>query len=71
MDTLVASGVAESALRRAPPLPSEGARIAIVTHQRQVAWIDLWGDGAPATAASRRTLSDVGRILGTMLARSS
>jgi K+-sensing histidine kinase KdpD len=70
-DTLVAPGVAESALRRAPPLPSEGVRIAIVTHQRQVAWIDLWGDGVPATAASRRTLSDVGRILGTMLARSS
>jgi K+-sensing histidine kinase KdpD len=68
-DTLLAPGLKASALRRAPSLPSEGARIAIVTRQRQVAWLDLWGDGAPATAASRRTLSDVARILGVMLAR--
>ena len=40
-----------------------------MTHQRQVAWLDLWGDGAPATAASRRTLSDVARICGAILAR--
>jgi K+-sensing histidine kinase KdpD len=68
-DTLLAPGLAESALRRAPSLPSEGARMSVMTQQRQVAWIDLWGDGAPATAASRRTLSDVARILGVMLAR--
>ena len=68
-DTLLAPGLKASALRGAPSLPSEGARIAIVTHQRQVAWLDLWGDGAPAAAASRRTLSDVARILGVMLAR--
>jgi hypothetical protein len=68
-DTLLAPGLTESALRRATSLPSDGARIAIVTHQRQVAWLDFWGDGAPATAASRRTLSDVARILAVMLAR--
>lgn len=68
-DTLLPPGLTESALRRAPSLPSEGARIAVVTHQRQVGWLDLWGDGAPATAASRQTLSDVARILGVMLAR--
>jgi hypothetical protein len=68
-DTLLAPGLSGSALRRAPSLPSEGARIAIVTHQRQAAWLDLWGDGAPATAASRRTLSDIARILGAILAR--
>lgn len=68
-DTLLPRGLTESALRRAPPLPSDGTRIAIVTHQRQVAWLDLWGDGAPATVASRQALSDVGRILGVMLAR--
>jgi K+-sensing histidine kinase KdpD len=68
-DTLLPRGAPASALRRAPSLPSEGARIAIVTHQRQVAWLDLWGDGAPASAASRQTLSDVARILGVMLAR--
>jgi len=68
-DTLLPRGAAASALRRAPSLPTDGARIAIVTHQRQVAWLDLWGDGAPATAASRQTLSDVARILGVMLAR--
>jgi K+-sensing histidine kinase KdpD len=70
-DTLLAPGWSQSELRRAPSLPSDGARMAIVTHQRQVAWLDLWGDGAPATASSRRALSDVARILGTMLARSS
>ena len=70
-DTLLAPGLSESTLSRAPSLPSEGARMAIVTHHRQIAWLDLWGDGAPATAASRRTLSDVARILGTMRARSS
>ena len=68
-DTLLSPGRTESALRRAPSLPSEGVRIAVVTHQRQVAWLDLWGDGAPATAASRRTLSDVARVVGAMLAR--
>jgi K+-sensing histidine kinase KdpD len=68
-DTLLAPGSSESALRRAPSLPSEGSRMAIVTHQRQVAWLDFWGDGAPATASARRTLSDVALILGAMLAR--
>jgi len=68
-DTLLSPGEAESALRRAPVLPSAGARMAIVTHQRQVAWLDFWGDGAPATAAARRTLSDIARILGAMLTR--
>jgi K+-sensing histidine kinase KdpD len=70
-DTLLSPGRAGSALRRAPSLAAEGSRIAIVTQQRQVAWLDFWGDGAPATAASRRTLSDVARIFGAMLARSS
>ncbi|HET6900734.1 MAG TPA: DUF4118 domain-containing protein [Vicinamibacteria bacterium] len=68
-DTLLTPGATESALRRAPALPSEGSRMAIVTHQRQVAWLDFWGDGAPATGASRRALSDVARIFGAMLAR--
>ena len=68
-DTLLPRGAPASALRRAPPIPSEGARIVIVRQQRQVAWLDLWGDGAPATAASRQTLSDIARILGVMLAR--
>jgi K+-sensing histidine kinase KdpD len=69
IDSLLDRGLTVAALRRAPSLPSAGARIAIVTHQRQVAWLDLWGDGAPATGASRQALSDVARILGVMLAR--
>jgi Domain of unknown function (DUF4118) len=68
-DTLLPRGGSAASLRRPPSLPSDGARIAIVTHQRQVAWLDLWGDGAPATAASRQTLSDVARILGVMAAQ--
>jgi len=66
-DTLLPRGLRVP--RRPPPLPAAGARVAIVTRNRQVGWLDLWGDGTPASAADRRTLSDVARLAGLMLAR--
>lgn len=68
-DTLVPRGGSAAALRRAPPLAGEGARFALVTHQRQIGWLDFWGDGAPATVSSRQTLTAMARVLGAMLAR--
>jgi K+-sensing histidine kinase KdpD len=68
-DTLIKRGTERERLRGSPPLPPAGARIAIVNHQRQEGWLDLWGDGAPATAASRRTLTAVARVAGVLLAR--
>ncbi|HEV7500630.1 MAG TPA: hypothetical protein VGQ33_11530, partial [Vicinamibacteria bacterium] len=68
-DTLLPRGASASLVRRAPPLPTEGARLAVVTHQRQVGWLDFWGDGAPATASSRETVTGLGRVLGALLAR--
>jgi hypothetical protein len=56
--------------RRPPTLPTDGARTALVTHKRQVGWLDLWGDGTPASTASRRTLSDMARVFAVVLARS-
>ena len=51
------------------PLPVEGARLALVTSTRQVGWLDLWGNGVPASAEVRRTLADVARVTAVLLAR--
>ena len=68
-ETLMPRGQSRESLRAAPALPPDGARLAMVAHQRQVGWLDVWGDGSPATAASRRTLTGVARVVGVMLAR--
>ena len=68
-DTLLVPGASAHALRRPLALPEAGARIVVMTHQRQVGWLDFWGDGAPASASSRQTLTSVARILGAMLSR--
>jgi K+-sensing histidine kinase KdpD len=54
---------------RVPPLPPEGARLALMVAGRQVGWLDVWRAKAPASAEGRRTLSDVARVLAAMLAR--
>jgi Domain of unknown function (DUF4118) len=66
-DTLLPRGA--HVPRRPGPLPAHGARVAIVTRNRQVGWLDLWDDGTPASAAARRTLSDLARLVGVILAR--
>ena len=57
--------------RSAEPLPPEGARLALVAGGRQVGWLDVWGDGRPASAQARRTLSGVARLLAVILARAA
>jgi K+-sensing histidine kinase KdpD len=51
------------------PLPAGGARLPLQFRERQVGWLEVWGDGAPASADARRTLVDVGRLIAAVLAR--
>ena len=57
--------------RSRQPLPQEGARLALVAGGRQVGWLDVWGNGKPATAEARQTLSGVARVLAVILARAA
>jgi hypothetical protein len=66
LDALATPAAAD---RRGPPLPQEGARLALVAGGRQVGWLDVWGNGKPATAEARQTLSGVARVLAVILAR--
>ena len=54
--------------RSGQPLPQEGARLALVAGGRQVGWLDLWGNGRPASADSRRALADIARLMALILA---
>jgi hypothetical protein len=54
--------------RSGQPLPPEGARLALVAGGRQVGWLDVWGDGRPASADARQALSDAARLLALVLA---
>jgi hypothetical protein len=64
---------AEPSLRRRlrrprPPFPPEGARLPLVAGNRQVGWLDVWGNGEPATSDSRRALSDITRLVAALVA---
>jgi K+-sensing histidine kinase KdpD len=48
-------------------LPGDGGRLPLETGGRQVGWLDLWGNGAPASLQARRTLAAVARLLASML----
>jgi len=50
------------------PFPKEGGRLALVVGKRQVGWLELWGNGSPASARSRRALSDATRLIAAQLA---
>jgi hypothetical protein len=54
--------------RRDLPLPAGGGRIALLSGNRAVGWLDVWGNGAGAGAESRRAVSDVARLVGLFLA---
>jgi hypothetical protein len=54
---------------RRQPLPPEGTRLALVARGRAVGWLDLWGNGRPASAEALRTLSGVARLLAVILER--
>jgi K+-sensing histidine kinase KdpD len=51
------------------PLPAGGARLPLQFRERQVGWLEIWGNGAPASADARRTLVDVGRLIAAVLSR--
>ena len=56
--------------RPLPPgaiLPIDGGRLALVTGNRQVGWLDVWGDGSPG-AETRRVLSDMAPLIAVRLA---
>jgi hypothetical protein len=53
---------------RSLPLPPEGARLALVVGRRQMGWLDLWGNGEPASLGSRQALSAVARVVAVLLA---
>ncbi len=45
------------------PIPVAGARVALAVGNRQLGWMDLWGNGAPASAQLRRSLADTTQLL--------
>jgi K+-sensing histidine kinase KdpD len=64
-DVMPPAGAVPGAWRAA--LPETGGRIALATGDRRLGWLDIWGDGAPAGAESRRALADVARLIGLLL----
>jgi K+-sensing histidine kinase KdpD len=69
-DTLLPSVISDRDLAlRGLALPKEGARLALMAGDRQVGWLELWGNGRPLRVASRQTLSDIARLLAILVAR--
>ncbi len=66
-DTLLPPEAPRDLLRSSVPFPGDGVRLALVTGNRQVGWLDVWGNGSPARADSRGVLSDVGRLIAARL----
>jgi hypothetical protein len=68
LDTLLPPGAPPPVMgRRHLPLPPQGARLALTAGDSQVGWLDVWGDGTPATLPARHALSDVARLLAALL----
>lgn len=53
----------------AVPLPEAGARLPLQFRERQVGWLEVWGNGTAASADARRTLVDLSRLFAAALAR--
>jgi K+-sensing histidine kinase KdpD len=69
-DTLLPPVISDRDLaRRGLALPGEGARLALMAGDRQVGWLDVWGNGRPLSIEARRTLSDAARLLALLLAK--
>lgn len=66
--TLLALGTAPVSGDASLPLPADGARLALVIGQRPLGWLDLYGNGAPASPASRQALAAVARAVAALLA---
>ena len=63
-----ATGSAREARPWTVGFPDEGGRIALASGGRQVGWLDVWGNGASASAESRRALSDLAQLMAVFLA---
>ncbi len=48
-------------------LPAEGGRLALVARNRQVGWMDLWGNGSLARPEAQRVLRDVAHLIAGRL----
>jgi hypothetical protein len=69
LDTLLPRGQdRESLPRRGLPLPPEGGRLALVAGKRHVGWLDVWGNGAPASLDARQALAAVAGVIAALLA---
>jgi K+-sensing histidine kinase KdpD len=49
------------------PVPTDGGRLALMTGDRQIGWLDVWAGKPAATEAAEITLSDTARILAAMM----
>jgi len=48
-------------------LPREGARLPLLAGERQVGWLEFWGDGTPAETSHLQALKDVASVLALSL----
>jgi K+-sensing histidine kinase KdpD len=49
-------------------LPKQGVRVPLVLHDRQLGWLDLYGNGTTASAEARRALCDLSFVFASLLA---
>jgi hypothetical protein len=54
--------------RRGVPLPEDGMRVPLVVGGRGLGFLDLWGDGQPASREARRGLTALAHALAALLA---
>jgi hypothetical protein len=77
MGRVIASGSPADGLRTMPrevldpdrlrSLGPEGGRVALIAGEKQLGWLDVWGDDRPMDAATRMAFSDIGRLLALRL----
>lgn len=60
--------LAPDSLSSDPALPADGGRLVLVGGNRTLGFLDVWGNGEPASREERRTLTDLARILAASLA---
>jgi Domain of unknown function (DUF4118) len=51
-----------------PTFPADGGRLALVAGNRTLGFLDVWGNGEPASREERQTLTDLARVLAASLA---
>ncbi len=69
LDTLLPPKTRPSEVhRKGLPLPTEGARVALVWANSQVGWLDIWGNGERAGVATRRAIGDFVRLISVLVA---